>query len=94
MFSIPISTAIGDNTYFKPKGARVDSEGAVITAPRNFTTKNVKKGSIDSVLFSKPSYISSGDPFKEAASVPMRSSVKEGYKLGGHDKNFRPAKTI
>jgi len=94
MFSIPISTAIGDDTYFKPKGARVDSEGAVITDPRNFTTKNVKKGKIDSVLFSPPIYISTGDPFKEAASVPQRNFVKEGYKLGGHDRNFRPAKTI
>ena len=40
--------------------ARRDAEGAVITDPRNFTTKNVKKGHIDSVLFSKPDYVSIG----------------------------------
>ena len=51
MFSVPISTAIGDDTYFKPKEARRDHEGAVITEPRNFTTKNVKKGHTDDVLF-------------------------------------------
>lgn len=38
--------------------ARRDNDGGVITDPRNFTTKNSKKGSIDSVLFSKPGYIS------------------------------------
>ena len=40
--------------------ARRDHEGAVITDPRNFTTKNPKKGHIDSVLFSKPDYVSIG----------------------------------
>jgi hypothetical protein len=72
MFSVPISTAIGDDTYFQPKKARRDAEGAVITDPRNFTTKNVKKGHTDEVLFSKPTYVTVGDPFKEAAKVPMR----------------------
>jgi len=47
MFSLPVSTAIGDDTYFQPKKARRDAEGAVVTEPRNFTTKNVKKGHID-----------------------------------------------
>jgi hypothetical protein len=94
MFSVPITLAVGDDTYFKPKPARRDAEGAVITAPRNFTTKNVKKGHIDQVLFSSPSYISTGDPYKAGASVPMRTTVKDAYKLGGHDRNFRPAKSI
>ena len=80
MFSVPISNAIGDDTYFVPKKARKDHDGHVITDPRNFTTKNPKKGHVDSVLFSKPSYITTGDPFKEAAKVPMRNTVKDGYK--------------
>lgn len=94
MFSVPISNAIGDDTYFVPKKARKDNEGHVITDPRNFTTKNPKKGHIDSVLFSKPTYISQGDPFKEAAKVPMRNSVKDGFKQGGHELNFKPAKSV
>lgn len=72
MFSVPISTAIGDDTYFKPKPPRRDAEGAVITDPRNFTTKNVKKGKTDDALFSKPSYVSIGDPFKETNKLAMR----------------------
>jgi hypothetical protein len=94
MFSVPISLAIGDDTYFKPKGARRDAEGAVITDPRNFTTKNPKKGNIDSVLFSKPDYLAIGDPFKEAAKNPKRDHKKDGYKDGGHEMNFKPAKTV
>ena len=40
--------------------ARKDAEGLVMTDPRNFTTKNPKKGHIDSVLFMKPDYVSVG----------------------------------
>ena len=35
-----------------------------------------------------------GDPFKEASSVPMRTTKKDGYKAAGHDFNFKPAKTV
>ena len=94
MFSVPISNAIGDDTYFVSKKARKDAEGHVITDPRNFTTKNVKKGHIDSVLFSKPDYVSINDPFKEAAGVPQRAPIKDSYKDSGHDMNFKPAKTF
>jgi hypothetical protein len=74
--------------------ARRGADGAVITDPPNFTTKNVKKGHIDSVLFSNPGYVSSGDPFKEASKVPMRSTKKDGHKEAGHDLNFKPAKAV
>lgn len=94
MFSVPISTAIGDNTYFQPKPARRDPEGHVITAPRNFTTKNIKKGNTDGVLFEKPDYVSIGDPFKETSKLPLRTTKKDGYKEAGHEMNFKPAKTV
>ena len=93
-FSLPISTAIGDDSYYRDKKARKDADGHVITEPRNFTTKKVKKGHIDSVLFSKPDYVSIGDPFKEANGIPMRKPIKESYKEVGHEMNFKPAKTV
>ena len=37
--------------------AKKDEDGKVITGPRNFTTKPVKKGKIDSVYIMKPSYL-------------------------------------
>lgn len=64
-----MTLAVGDDTYYKPKPPRRDADGAVITDPRNFTTKNPKKGHIDSVLFSKPDYVSIGDPYKDAGKL-------------------------
>jgi hypothetical protein len=46
------------------------------------------------VLFSKPIYVSTGDPFKEASRLPMRTTKKDGHKDAGHDMNFRPAKAV
>lgn len=94
LFTMPISTAIGDNNYFPTKKARRDSEGAVITDPRNFTTKKPKKGMGAEVTFSKPVFATVGDPYKSQASAPMRTSKHEGYKDAGHDKDFKPAKSI
>ena len=33
-----------------------------------------------------------GDPFKEAAKLPMRTTKKDGFKEAGHEINFKPAK--
>lgn len=36
-----------------------------------------------------------GDPYKEAQNAKQgRPVVKNGYKLAGHDFNFKPAKTV
>lgn len=94
MFTVPVSNAIGENNYFPPKKARRDAEGAVITDPRNFTTKKPKKGQGVDATFTKPSFVTVGDPFKTAASVPMRTLKHEGFKDAGHDKDFKPAKSI
>ena len=94
MFSVPVSNAIGDTNYFPVKKARRDQEGAVITDPRNFTTKKPKKGMGVDATLSKPIFNAPGDPYKQGASVPMRTSKHEGYKDAGHDKDFKPAKDI
>lgn len=72
MFSIPVSTAIGDDTYFFPKPARKDVKGGIITDLRTSLIKKYKKGHIDDVLFSKPFYVTICDSFKEANNVPKR----------------------
>jgi hypothetical protein len=92
MFSVPVSNAIGETNYFPVKEARRDAEGAVITDPRNFTTKKPKKGHGVDATFTKPIFNAPGDPYKPSASVPMRTSKHEGYKDAGHDKDFKPAK--
>lgn len=94
LFTMPVSTAIGDNNYFPTKKARRDQDGHVITDPRNFTTKKAKKGMGPDATFSKPVFATVGDPFKDANTGPMRVSKHEGYKVAGHDKDFKPAKSI
>jgi Domain of unknown function (DUF4586) len=94
LFTMPVSNAIGDNNYFPVKKARRDGEGAVITDPRNFTTKKPKKGKGPEVTFSKPAFATVGDPYNNTASAPMRTSKHEGYKDAGHDKDFKPAKDL
>ena len=71
-----------------------DEDGHVILEPRNFTTKNPKKGKLDSVLFEKPDYVTVGDPFKNRVQDKvLRTEVPEGHKPL-HDHNFKPAKTV
>jgi hypothetical protein len=46
-------------------------------------------------LFSRPTYVSVGDPFVQAGLNAMgRTQVKDGYLRGGHEKDFVPAKAI
>lgn len=65
----------------------------MIVGPRNFTTKKVKVGHLDSVLLSKPSYTTVDDPFKKAVEKIYRDSVHDGHKPL-HDIVHKPAKTV
>ena len=67
VFTMPISTAIGDNNYFPTKKARRDETGAVITDPINFLTKKAKKGQGVEVTFGKPAFVTVGDPYNSSA---------------------------
>jgi len=64
--------AISDDSMFPPKKALKDEENNVIIAPKNVTTKNVRKGHVDSVLFSKPSYNAVGEPFNASSAIATR----------------------
>lgn len=94
LFSQPASNAIGDTNVYNVKTAKLDEDGKVITAPRNLYTTGTKKGATDKVLFSKPGYNCLGNPFKEAGMNAMRTLVKDAYTIGGHDKDFKPAKMV
>ena len=65
LFSQPGSLGIGDDGEYQPKYAKKDPEGAVITENPNFVTTGVKKGGVDQVLFSAPTYNAVGEPYKD-----------------------------
>lgn len=92
LFSAPVSTAIGDTNAYPTKKANLDEDGKVITGPFFKATNPMKKGHNDNILFQRPSYIATGDPFKQAAIGMMRTSKKNGHIDAGHDKAFMPAK--
>ena len=72
-----------------------DEDGKVKLGPRNFTTKPVKKGKIDSVYFSKPpSYICREDLYHNPVEHQLRHEVKDGHIKAGQDVAFKPAKTV
>jgi len=93
LFSQPPPVAISENAKYLKKPANRDEDGKVIIAPRNFTTKKIKQGSLDKVLFEKPSYVTVGDNYEKPIEIEnLRPNVIDGYKKGGHDVKFKPAK--
>jgi hypothetical protein len=95
LFSQPAPIAISESNAFKQTECRKNEEGLVDTEPRNFYTTRMKKGATDKILFSKPGYNCLGDPYQEAkTSKARRPFVKDGWKMAGHDFNFKPARTV
>ena len=92
LFSQPGGLAIGENTYAPPKVPNKDEDGRVVTEPPNFLTTQGKKGKTDDVLFSSPSYVSTGDPYNGKTLV-MREGKKDGHKAVC-DLQFKPTKTV
>lgn len=92
LFSHPGCNAIGENTIAPAKLPKKDDDGRVQTEPPNFLTTKTKKGHIDQVLFSAPSYISTEDPYTDKKLV-MREGKKNGHKAVC-DLQFKPAKTV
>ena len=74
--------------------ARRDEEGAVIIAPKNITTNNVKKGGVDKALFSHPTYGCVDEPYKNPG-VPLARTTNMGaIANAGHEKNWVFAKKV
>ena len=64
----------------------------MVTGPRNFYTKRLRGGKDDGVYFSRQSYLCTGDLYKTKSVAGLRTMEKDGFKKGGHDFNFKPAK--
>ena len=62
--------------------------------PPNIRTGPIKKGNIDGILFSKPSYTAIGNPFQEAALTLVRKEDRARQIEIGNEKAFRPAKHV
>jgi hypothetical protein len=94
LFSQPYPIASGDDAGFQKTKARRNADGEVITEPRNFYTKRLRKGASEDVFFSKPSYICRGDPYKDRGKQIGRPFDPNGYLKAGHEAKFKPAKMV
>ena len=61
LFSFPGTLAVSRVGYDPKKPSRRDAEGAVITAPRNFTAAPRRRGKTADTYFSEPVYVTIGD---------------------------------
>ena len=80
LFSQPGNNGLGDDGEYQPKYAKKDEEGAVIIENPNFVTTGVKKGTVDSVLFSATSYNAVGEPYKDPKPLLRVPKDKAAYK--------------
>lgn len=69
-----------------------DEMGHVVVGPRNFTTMGLKKGHTDKELFSRPSYVCTGDLYKSRSVMQLRTTSNDGHLKAGHLAPFRPTK--
>ena len=95
LFGAPSSTAIGDDGQYKKTKCHKTEDG-VETAPRNFYGGLLKfKGKLKAEeAVNDAGFIcnATGDPYKAPLVAGLRTLVKDGYKKGGHDYPFKPAK--
>jgi hypothetical protein len=93
LFSQPYPIASGENNKYPKTKCRKDEDGSVLTGPRNFYTKRLRKGASEDVLFTRPTYICRGDLYKDKKPFG-RPFDPEGYLKAGHEYKFKPAKTV
>jgi len=95
LFSQPGPVAIGETNKFpKTKCKKDPEEGYVVIGPRNFTTKPIKRGSVDTiVLFSTTSYNCRNDMYRPAIRDIKRLREKDPH-LPVHDMPMKPAKIV
>ena len=92
-----MSNAVGETAQYEKRGPKAfrDEEGGVVTEGRNFYTGKGKSGKADDAYFMRPSYVSTGDPFKQGALMSLgRATEKDGHIKAGHEKAFFPAKNV
>jgi len=90
LFSSPPAGVWGDGEYNNTKQKRLGADGRVITKPRNIYSGGVRNGKVESSFFSKSSYVSINDPYRDQASIERqyKNSMKKKFP---HEAEFKPS---
>ena len=91
LFSFTGTLAVLPTSYERVVRARRNSDGAVVTEPRNFLTSPVKKGKNSDVLFSFPGYTSIGDKYKDPTRPQLYEKIRAEKMIKSHDAPFKPS---
>lgn len=94
LFSFTGTLAILPNSYEKVRRSRRNSEGGVITEPRNFSSSPAKKGKNPDALFSFPGFTSIGDKYKDPPKAYLSEKYRAEKMLKSHDVPFKPTGPI
>ena len=90
LFSFTGTLAISPNSYDRIVRARRNSEGAVMTEPKNFLTSPSKRGKNNDTLFSFPGYASLGDRYKDPTSRFLDEKTRAEKMAKNHEVRFKP----
>ena len=85
LFSYTGTLAISSRPYFSSSKPHRDTDGKVITGPRNFLTSPTKKGKSPAVYFSAPEYI--GDPLPSFAQSKLLAISAKTLKKNSQDSS-------
>jgi len=90
LFSCPPAGVWGDGDYNNTKQKKLGPDGRVATAPRKIYTGPSSSGKVASSFFSKTSYTTIGDPYRDQASIERQYQISRKKKFP-HEADFKPA---
>lgn len=90
LFSFAGTLAILPHSYDRKFKSRRNSDGGVITEPRNFMTSPPRKGKNNDALFSPTEFISIGEKYKDPPKFYLNEKVRSEKMRKSHDVVFKP----
>jgi hypothetical protein len=91
LFSYPGTLAISEDSLGRHKLPLRDTDGKVLTAPKNLYTSNGKKGHINDAYFSPPQFATVGEPFKDNFAINHSLNKERAQRMAAtHEVAFRP----
>lgn len=90
LFSFAGTLAILPTSYDKQLKSRRNSDGGIITEPRNFMTSPPRKGKNNDALFSPTSFLSIGEKYKDPPKFYLNEKIRSEKMRKSHDVVFKP----
>jgi hypothetical protein len=91
LFSFPGTLAVSEDSLGKHILHPRDTDGKVLTAPKNFYTHRGKSGKINDAYFEPPKFATVNDPFKDNLAISHTLNKERAKKMiETHEVAFKP----